>query len=217
MAAEIDIVVPTIRGREESLERCIESYKRHSIVPTNEIIVKDSRSSGWGWKKGLRMSRAPYVLLAADDHECISPKWAQTCIETADAGKIVCPRVWQPNGGIESQGGDMNAFAHIINRPQKDWTQVDYTTIPFLSREAIDEIGMLEIHYSSDTWVSYRGRQLGYETVLRHGFDIRHWQHPVGRGAGMEQVERDHQDEKILQKELNQLAAEPMLWVKPRV
>lgn len=199
----IDLIVPTVKGREESLERCLESYERLALgAELNQIVVEDSESCGWGWKRGLRMSSADYVLLACDDQECISPTWAATCIETVEKGLIPCPRVWHPDGSIESQGGDMDKFRHVVARPQKDWTAVDYTTIPFLSREMADAIGMLPIHYSSDVWTSYRGRQLGWETVLRHGYDVRHWRHAALRGAGMTVLDRDAADEEVLREEL---------------
>jgi hypothetical protein len=63
-------------------------------------------------------------------------------------------------------------------------------------------IGMLPIHYSSDVWVSYRGRQLGWESVLRHGYDVRHWRHAALRGAGMSVPDRDEADETVLREEL---------------
>lgn len=207
MAVYIDMIVPTIKGREESLARCLDSYERNSLVELNQIIVADSRTCGWGWKRGLRLSEAPYVLLACDDQECLSETWAQTCIETIEEGKIPCPRVWHGDGTIESQGGDMGSFRHVINRPQKDQTVVDYTTIPFLSRAMADEIGSLEVHYSSDVWISYRGRQLGFETVLRHGYDVRHWKDEIGRGAGMSVIDRDAQDEATMREELERCAS----------
>jgi hypothetical protein len=193
----IDVIIPTVSGREESLERLRKSLRRFTpqAIPLNEIIVEDSKTCGWGWDRGLRASRAPYVLLACDDQELLGPRWANVCIETVDEGKLPCPRVWLPDGRVESQGGDMEAIAHTINRPQKDGTPVDYTTIPFMSREQADAIGMVaDAHYATDVFVSYRGRQLGYETVLRHGFDVLHHQHPVKRGAGMTQEDRDAKD-----------------------
>ncbi len=194
MKPVVDILIPTIIGREASLERCSRSYKDLAGVATNVIVIPDSETCGWGWKQGLCASRAPYVLLACDDQEAIAQDWAKVCIETVDAGFLPCPRVWKPDGGIESQGGDMSAYEHLIRRPQRDQTYVDYTTVPFLSREMAEQIGMIDTHYCSDVWVSYRGRQLGYQTMLRHGFDLRHWQEQLGRGAGMSQAERDAMD-----------------------
>lgn len=198
----IDLIIPTIPGREQSLERCISSFERLSDVDLSTIIVRDSETCGAGWKRGLESSDAPYVALIADDLECANQKWVEVCIETVEEGLLPCPRVYTPAGDIESQGGDMNALGHILARHRKDQAPTDFTTVPFLSREQIERIGMIETQYGCDVWVSYRGRQLGYETVLRHGFDLIHHQEQVGRGAGMAQNERDAMDTETMHKEL---------------
>ena len=131
----IDLIVPTVAGREESLERCLDSYELMATdARLTAIVVRDSETCGGGWLTGLEKSKAPYMLLACDDQEALTEGWDEVCMETADEGKIVCPRVWLANGTIESQGGDMDVIHHIIARPQRDRTPVDYTTIPFLSR-----------------------------------------------------------------------------------
>lgn len=190
----IDVVIPTIPGREESLGRLLDSLAENTWDDLNAIPVYDSETCGAGWKQGLEGSEAPYVLLACDDQEFTRSGWDAVAIETVDEGLLPCPRVWNSDGTIQSQGGDMEALHHVISRPQKDRTPVDYTVIPFLSRAQADAIGMVETHYASDVWVSHRGRQLGYETVLRHGFEVVHHNEAVGRGAGMSQVDRDRMD-----------------------
>lgn len=204
--SRVDLIVPTIDGREASLERCVTSFEALTADLT-PIIVRNPPTCGQGWREGLERSQAPYVLLACDDQECASATWAPVCIELADEGLLACPRVWTPNGSIESQGGDMNVYAHLIARHQKHRTPVDFTTIPFLSREQVERIGMVDVHYCSDVWVSYRGRQLGYETVLAHGFDVIHHQEQAGRGAGMDQPQRDALDWQTVQGALKETAA----------
>ncbi len=206
----IDVIIPTIPGREASLERFLESLKKSTPDdPYREIVVPDSKTCGAGWKQGLELSSADYVLLACDDQRIVSDTWAPVGMEAADKGWIVCPRVYDFAGNIASNGGDMNAYAHLSKRPKLDWAEVDYTTIPFLSREAIDRIGMLEIHYASDVWVSYRGRQLGYRTCIRHGFDVVHYEEQIGRGAGMSQGERDQMDCETMNRALAELEGAP--------
>ena len=203
----IDLICPTIPGREASLERCLDSFSRLTGPELNPIVVRDSKTCGWGWQKGLERSSAPYVLLACDDQEVISDEWAEVAMETVDQGLLPAPRVWFPDGRVESMGGDMKALAHLSKRPKRDLSPTDYTTIPFLSREQIDAIGMLDGQYAGDVWVSYRGRQLGYETVLRHGYDFVHHYESVGRGAGMPQAQRDAMDVEAMQKELAKCAS----------
>ncbi len=201
----IDAIIPTIPGREDSLERLLDSLQRTTLSPYETVIVRDSLTCGWGWKTGLERSQSDYVALLCDDQEFIASGWDEICIDTANADKLACPRVYRPDGSPESRGGDMHALHHLNRTPKKDWTEVDYTTIPFLSREQIDAIGMLPTQYAGDVWVSYRGRQLGFETVLRHGYEVRHWQEEVGRGAGMSQNERDAMDCKTVFDELDRM------------
>lgn len=202
LVAEIDLIVPTIPGREASLERCLTSFEVFTNADLNCIVVRNSKTCGMGWKEGLEESKAPYVALVADDLECASKIWAAVCMEVVDEGLLPCPRVWRPDGGVESQGGDMNAHGHLVTRHQKHRSPVDFTTVPFLSREQVDRIGMLETQYGCDVWVSHRGRQLGYETVLAHGYDLIHHQEQVGRGAGMDQNQRDQMDTETMREAL---------------
>jgi hypothetical protein len=66
----IDLIIPTIQGREESLERCLLSFRRNTPDhELNEIIINDSETCGWGWKQGLEESDSEYVLLACDDQQ----------------------------------------------------------------------------------------------------------------------------------------------------
>ncbi len=201
----IDCIIPTIPGREASLERLLDSLQRTTLSPYETVIVRDSVTCGWGWKAGLERSQSPYVALLCDDQEFIAKGWDKVCMDTADADKLACPRVYLPDDRPESRGGDMHALHHLNRTPKRDWATVDYTTVPFLSREQIDAIGMLPTQYAGDVWVSYRGRQLGYETVLRHGYEVRHWQEEVGRGAGMSQNERDAMDCKTVFDELDRM------------
>ena len=198
----IDAIIPTIPGREASLERLLDSLQRTTVSAYDTVIVRDSPTCGEGWKAGLERSQSPYVAFLCDDQEFTGKGWDGICIETVDNGGIPCPRVWFPDGRPESFGGDMHALHHTSRIPKKDGTRVDYTPIPFLSREMAEEIGVLETQYAGDVWVSYRGRQLGYDTILRHGFEVRHWHEQIGRGAGMTQNERDAMDCETLWKEL---------------
>lgn len=178
----IDVVIPTVTGREDSLVRCIESYERNTASGVlNFIVVHDEPTCGLAWIKGMEASKAPYVHLTADDLEVTSPTWAGVCMETVDAGELPCPIVCRPDGSIESSGGDMNAPACLISELQPDSTPVDFTVLPFFSREQADAIGMIGAHYMTDVYASHRGRQLGYETVVRDGYELIHHRSNVHR------------------------------------
>jgi len=40
---------------------------------------------------------------------------------------------------------------------------------------------MVSGHYMTDVYASHRGRQLGYETVVRHGYELIHHRSDVKR------------------------------------
>lgn len=179
----IDVILPTVTGREADLERCREAYEKNTAPGVlTFIVVRDEETVGDAWKRGMELSNSPYVALTNDDCEITDPTWAGVCCETVDAGLLPCPVVHRPDGSLESCGGDMNAGANLISTMQPDKTRVDFTTIPFMSREQADAIGMLNgVHYGADVWVSHRGRQLGYETVVRHAYQFTHHHSMVKR------------------------------------
>lgn len=181
MPSSIDIVVPTVTGREETLERCLASYAQFTQVSYKPIIVKDEETCGVAWGKGMSLSTAPYVHLTCDDLELRGEGWDEACIETADSGLLPCPIVYRPNGELESCGGDMGRGQNLITTVQPDGTYCDFTVVPFMSREQADAIGMVDSHYKSDVFVSHRGRQLGYETVVRIPYAFTHYSSDVKR------------------------------------
>lgn len=178
----IDLIVPTIRGREETLQRCLDSYREHTDPDLlHVIVVSDEPTCGAAWIKGMALSTAPYIALTCDDLEITSPTWAGACCERVDEGLLPCPIVCRPDGSIESCGGDMNSMHCLIDHLQPDGTHVDFTPVPFYSREQAEAIGMIPAHYLSDVYASHRGRQLGYETVVTHGYEFTHHHEMHGR------------------------------------
>lgn len=174
--AEIDLIVPNVEGREESLARCLASFP-----DVNHIVVKGFPTCGEAWIDGIKRSSAPYMLLCADDIEAHPDLDLAVCVEAAEDGYLPAPIVYRPDGSIESAGGDMGAPGCLLTDVQPDWTPVDFTPMPFWSREQARKIRMLPVHYHSDVWASHKGRLVGYETVLRHGYKLFHHHEMPGR------------------------------------
>ena len=178
----IDVVVPSVSGREDSLARAIESYQRHTHPDClNIIVIRDEPTVGLAWNKGIEASTAPYIHLSCDDLEVTSSTWAGACVEVMDQGKLPCPVVSRPDGSLESCGGDMNVTACLISTVQPNGTEVDFSVVPFGSREQVEAIGMTEGHYLSDTYFSHKGRQLGYSTVIVSDYALTHHHSNVKR------------------------------------
>jgi hypothetical protein len=177
----IDVVIPTVAGREDSLDRLIDSCKANTAAHLDFIVVRDEPTCGRAWQRGLTLCTNPFVWLACDDLEVTSPTWAGAAIEVVDAGQIPCPLIHRPDGSIESCGGDMSAPACLLTSKSDDGTPVDFTPSPFLSLEMAQEIGMHAGHYSTDVYVSHKGRRLGYPTVVCKDFQLTHHHSMVKR------------------------------------
>jgi len=175
---DIQVIVPTVPGREESLNRCVESFSQHGV---EILIVPGYPTCGEAWIAGIKGSSAEYMLLCADDIEAHPDLDLAVCVEAVEDGYLPAPIVYRPDGTLESAGGDMAASACLINHIQPDWTPVDFTPMPFWSREQARKIRMIPAHYMTDVWASHRGRQLGYETVLRHDYKLIHHHELIGR------------------------------------
>jgi hypothetical protein len=203
----IAIVIPTIPGREDSLERTIASYERFTSCEHEIVVYPDSPSSGAGWLNGSyafvdEHGTPDYIHLTNDDCEAGCEDWWKPCVSACDQGTLPAPIVRNPDGSLQSAGGQIGAPGNLLHEIGRDWSAVGFTTVPFLSWAQWERIGMLPVHYASDVWISHRGRQLGVQTVLRHGYEIVHHNHPVGRGAGMSQGARDAQDRAIVEEAL---------------
>lgn len=172
----IDLIVPTIPGREESLERTLASFP-----DTNHIVVTGQPTCGLGWLEGIERSTADYLILCCDDIEAHPDCDLDACVETVERKQIPAPLIYRPNGTIESAGGDMGAPGCLLTDIRPDCDLVDFTPLPFVSRAQIEDIGMHSGHYMTDVYLSHKGRELGYETVLRHPFKLIHHHHMTGR------------------------------------
>lgn len=180
--AKLLIVIPTVVGREESLGKAVASYERAALGIKHEIeVVSGQPSCGEAWRVGVEGKSFDYVLLSADDH-VVLPGFFPPLIEAVkDKDMLPTPLVLNADGKLQSAGGQLGAPGDVRTDFYGDWMPVDYCPVPFLGREQWEQIGMLPIHYGSDVWVSYRGRQVGFQSCLRTESRLIHDYHPAGR------------------------------------
>jgi hypothetical protein len=174
----VRVVVPTVDGREAHLQRCLAAYER--TAPGAEVIVeRDHPSCGAAWLAGAT-GEFDCLHLTADDLEP-HDGWLQVAMETVDAGYIPAPLVHHPGGELESAGLlDFGCY----RGPHADWQLIEGTTVPFLTRAMWERIGMIDVHYCTDLWVSTIGRRYGWETVIRTGMRFTHHTASAGRNYG---------------------------------
>ena len=179
----IGVIIPTVQGRDDHLARCLAAYRQRSDGATLEIItVKDMPSCGEAWIQGARLLEPDfdYVHLTADDLEP-HEGWWQPLADACDSECLGAPTVLNPDGTIQSAGGNRAQQNHLNSVAPPDGEFVDFTPIPFMSVQQWEEIGMIPVHYHSDVWVSERGRQLDYPTVFCDGSVFTHHNAHAGR------------------------------------
>lgn len=173
---EITVVVPTISGREESLQRALASYDLTLAGEDYEIIeIKDWPSWPSACNEGYKKSDSHYVHFTADDLEALPGWWdaaRQALTETPE--ELPAPRVYDYFPPPEGK------FMNEIDGADGDLTH--FTRIPIMTRGQYETIGSWpHIDYYADLWLSEKARTLGIRTRMVYGYDFVHHWSQIGR------------------------------------
>ena len=192
--SRILIVCPTVTGREESLQRCKESYKRTLEDHTLRFSIPvDEESWGKGVNVGMEyadevygLHEFDYIHLTADDIEA-HDGWLEAAEETLKKGLYPAPHLLNPDGSTFSFGhGDANMYDTSV-----DWKPTHTSVVPTFTPFMWTLMGpMIDLHYYTDDYLSHKARVAGFNTVARLPYLFTHHTEMAGRGAGMSQDER---------------------------
>jgi glycosyltransferase involved in cell wall biosynthesis len=172
----ISVIVPTITGREPSLDRCLRAYQDTSPDDTEIIVILDQPTCGIAWNAGAERAGGRYLHFTADDIEPVEDWW-EPAVAVVEDGKTPCPMVLNSNGSLQSCG------EWGVLHP--DGTPTDIARVPFVSRSQWDTIGpSLETHYYTDNWVAVRAVAAGIPCVTCQGYTLIHHFDPHGRLDG---------------------------------
>lgn len=188
----LSVIVPTIAGREESLARAVDAYVTTSPPGTEVIVEAGHATCGAAWQAGAEKAAGDYIHFGADDVEP-HEGWWEPLVQAIDAYNVcTCSVVLNPDLTVQSAG--MSGWQPHAYIP-RDWQKVEHTLTPFVNRAQWDLVKPVPpIHYCSDIWFSAVLAAHGIPTVVRSESRIVHHNHPVGRGAGMEENARNVQD-----------------------
>jgi hypothetical protein len=199
----LTVVVPTISGREESLARCIASYRETLDGIESEIIVKKDYPT-WpaACNAGFLEAKGDVIHWTADDLEAL-PGWHERVLkQLAAKDELPAPRVYDTVTPDGSTPDGVLRWANPKDGP--DRAIPEFTRIPIMRRDQAERIGLWPEHliYYADLWVSDKGRHLGIETRMVHGYDfIHHWSQ-IGRVDSTENLDASGQALRLLREQM---------------
>lgn len=188
----LSVVIPTITGREESLERAWVAYLETGPEDMEAVIVENFPNWPAACNEGFRQARGDRLHFTADDLEPL-PGWWQEALPWLDEhDELPAPKVFN----FSADG----LWDNRVDGP--DGGIPHFTRIPLMTRSQYERIGPWpEIPYASDVWLSERARTLGIETRMFHSYAFVHHWSQVGRIDGQENLA-------LSERVLNQLRAE---------
>lgn len=169
----VSVVIPTINGREESLQRTISSYEGCRVDEELVFLVIHGKPTcGIAWNEGVSIATGDYIHLTADDIEA-HKGWLQAGITSLDRGELPAARILHSDGSLQSCGDQ-------FDRPEGFVTEIP--RIPLLTRKLAAMIFPIPpLHYYTDNIVGDRGRSLGWETVVNRSYLFTHHLDGTGR------------------------------------
>ncbi len=170
----IQVIIPTIKGREATCERCVAAYKDQGA---EVLLVKGTRTCGEGWARGLQTAVADVVMLGLDDflpHDGA----LEAGIEAVEQGIYPAPRIYKKNGVLESCG-TLGQGSHFGECP--DGTLSNHSSVPIATREMWEQIGEPPpIHYYVDDGLGYAARAAGIRCEVVRDYAFTHLEEKHG-------------------------------------
>ena len=171
----ISVVVPTIDGREESLERALDAYRETLEDVEHEVIViRNFPNWPAACNEGYRQSKGDVIHFTSDDLEAL-PGWWKAPLHTLQTSHhLPAAAVYDFLPPPEGK------FANAEDGP--DGSFVHFTRVPILRRDQYEMIGPWpEIDYYADVWLSEKARTLGMRTKILYSYGFVHHWHQTGR------------------------------------
>lgn len=188
------VVIPTIAGREDLLERTVAAYRANSAERLSLIVVRDRPTIGAAWNDGavtaLATEGVRWLHLSADDVEP-HPGWDAACIAAANHGGYPSPRILNPDGSLHSCG---SMGGGMLLPECADGTPCGTSPFPFLPARYWHRVGpALDAHYYADDHLSWRARVQGFTPVVCRGYTLTHLEGTTGRPAMVQRAMADRE------------------------
>jgi GT2 family glycosyltransferase len=208
------IIVPTNGQREDSLQRCIESIKKHTKVSYELFIERGGDCVSWAINNGLRKSRGKYITIPniADDIE-VTEGWDTEMVKFLESDTSLgagVHAVYHPDGSLESYGGFV--YPEALNYDPNG--SPDYGGYMVVKREVFEKVGLMDENfkpiYCEDADYGLRIWEAGYKIGVCPESKLIH-HHAQGGRKKVNQANKDYLLEKH-SKKLPKTTAVVLSW-----
>jgi len=200
----ISVVIPTVAGREDHYQRCVEAYLSRTRSCRPEIVTElDHPSCGLAWQAGAERASGDIIHLTCDDIEPLDG-WDIAAMEAVERHVLPGPLVRQA-GSLEPQ-----SWGHEL----PDWSPVKMSTLAFMTRDLWEQVQPLfTAHYYTDDFISERAKHAGWDIQVVHGYSFLHHWAQVKRGAGFSEFDRMLHDKTLFDQAM-QMVSDGQ-WTEP--
>lgn len=176
----ISIVLPTISGREESLQQVIDSYVAHTKVKYEIVVIKNAPTWPEACNAGFQKAEGDIILFGADDLDATAG-WHRDILKFFKAhDELPAPYITD----YEYDAPMMNA------EDGEDGAYAYFTRVPIMRRDQWERIGVWPpLIYYADIWVSEKARTLGIRTKMLYSFRFVHRWCQIGRVDSRENLD----------------------------
>lgn len=182
----VQVVIPTLAGREAICERTVAAYKEQNA---EVLLVKGATSCGEGWAHGFKQAKADVILLGLDD--MIPDEGTLEAGEKAARDGIYpSPRIVLKDGTLESCGTLGGGGCHLGECPTG--TLAYMSSAPIATKEMWAKIGPpIPIHYYVDDYLGYMARRAGLDCRVIREYAFTHHEEQHGRHRVVARVMAD--------------------------
>lgn len=189
----MEVLIPTISGREHHLRKAVETYLAVASMPTEVHVVLNLPCVGTGWNEAAKLLKGGEFVHFSNDDIVPHVGWDQAAMETIARGAIPAPVIEYPDGRF--------MVYHGVTPETQNRVEVPTSVLHTLSCEQWELLKPFpDIHYYSDDYMSWAGRQQGIITEFNPAYRFTHMWAMEGRGAGMSEADRMKHDRAIYNK-----------------
>lgn len=166
----LSVLLPTVRGREESLSLCMKSYMDNVPNFDIEFVTVRDRLCGNGWQTAAERASGEYLHFSNDDL-AVRPGFVEPLVEIANTGNVAAH--WFATGGTEYNGRDEGTH---------DLAELTTAPMPFCTRQTFfEKIGPIPaLHYGCDHWFAEECVSHGVKIIGRRHSEVDHGFHETG-------------------------------------